>query len=296
MIKDIRTFEDLAITCSEQEKTIYEIFQERESKLQEIDILDVRVKVKKSLDAMKDAIRTGLISREKSISQQCGDDCVRLDKRFSERPAIFGKSFEKITTYALATIEENLRMGKIVACPTAGSCGIVPSVIIGISEEYDFDEETQINALITAGAIATIISYRIALAGAVAGCQAECGVASAMSAGALTQMFGGNTEQILNAVALCLKNIMGLTCDPVAGLVEIPCVKRNPFLAINAVTAYELAISDIKSKIPIDEVVDAMMQTGELMSPMLKECSLAGLAKTKTALKIEKELKNLKRT
>ena len=104
------------------------------------------------------------------------------------------------------------------------------------------------NALITAGAIATIISYKVALAGAVAGCQAECGVASAMSAGALTQMFGGSVEQILNAVALCLKNIMGLTCDPVAGLVEIPCVKRNPFLAVNAVTAYELAISDVKSK------------------------------------------------
>ena len=294
MSKDIRTFKDLYLCCEEQHKTIYEIFQERESKLQEINIIDVRAKVKKSLDAMKDAIRTGLNSREKSISNQCGDDCVKLEKRYNEKPAIFGKPFEKITTYALSTIEENLRMGKIVACPTAGSCGIVPSILIGISEEYDFDEETQINALITAGAIATIISYKVALAGAVAGCQAECGVASAMSAGALTQMFGGSVEQILNAVALCLKNIMGLTCDPVAGLVEIPCVKRNPFLAINAVTAYELAISNIKSKIPIDEVVDAMMQTGELMSPMLKESSQAGLAKTKTALKIEKELKNLK--
>lgn len=293
MVKDIRTFEDLALACKEQKKEIYEIFQERESKLQEISVQDVREKVKKSLDAMKDAIRTGLNSREKSISKQCGDDCVKLEERYNKKPAIFGNAFEKITTYALATIEENLRMGKIVACPTAGSCGIVPSVLIGISEEYNFNEETQINALITAGAIATIVSYKMALAGAVAGCQAECGVASAMSAGAITQMFGGNIEQILNAVALCLKNIMGLTCDPVAGLVEIPCVKRNPFLAINAVTAYELAISDIKSKIPIDEVVDAMTQVGELMSPLLKESSQAGLAKTKTALKIEKELQTL---
>ena len=293
MTKDIKTFEDLALCCREQHKSIYEIFQEREAKLQEVSVIEVRNKVKKSLDAMRDAIKTGLNSREKSISKQCGDDCFTLEKRYIERPAIFGSCFEKITTYALATIEENLRMGKIVACPTAGSCGIVPSVLIGISEEYNFDEDTQINALITAGAIATIISYKVALAGAVAGCQAECGVASAMSAGALTQMFGGSVEQILNAVALCLKNIMGLTCDPVAGLVEIPCVKRNPFLAINAVTAYELAISDIKSKIPVDEVVDAMMQTGELMSPMLKECSQAGLAKTKTAIQIEKDLKNL---
>ena len=242
---------------------------------------------------MKDAIKVGLTSQEKSISDQCGDDCVKLKQRFEKKPAIFGKSFEKITTYALATIEENLRMGKIVACPTAGSCGIVPSVIVGISEEYNFDEETQINALITAGAIATIISYKMALAGAVAGCQAECGVASAMSAGALTQMFGGSVKQILNAIALCLKNIMGLTCDPVAGLVEIPCVKRNSFLAINSVTAFELATSNIESKIPIDEVVDAMMQVGELMSPTLKESSQAGLAKTKTAIEIENKLKQI---
>lgn len=291
MPKDIRTFKDLIITCSNEHKAIYEVFQEREAQLQEISVEEVRLRVKKSLDAMKEAIEKGLNSTEKSISGQCGTDCVTLKERYTKRSAVFGKSFEKITTYALATSEENLRMGKIVACPTAGSCGIVPSVLIGISEEYNFDEETQINALITAGAIATIVSYKVALAGAVAGCQAECGVACAMSAGLVTQMFGCTINQIIDAVALALKNIMGLTCDPVAGLVEIPCVKRNPFLAVNAITAYELAISDIKSKIPADEVVDAMMQTGELMSPMLKESSQAGLAKTKTAIKIEEELK-----
>lgn len=291
MIKDIRTFKDLELACSQQHKAIYEVFQEREARLSEISVDEVRKKVKKSLDAMKEAIRKGSNTREKSISKQCGDDCVQLSERYKKRPAIFGRTFEKITTYALATIEENLRMGKIVACPTAGSCGIVPSVLVAISEEYEFDEDTQINALITAGAIATIISYKVALAGAVAGCQAECGVASAMSAGALTQMFGGTINQIMHAIALTLKNILGLTCDPVAGLVEIPCVKRNPFLAINAVTGYELAISGIKSKIPVDEVVDAMMQIGELMSPTLKESSQAGLAKTKTAIKIENELK-----
>lgn len=291
MIKDIRTFKDLELACSQQHKAIYEVFQEREARLSEISVEEVRVKVKKSLDAMKEAIKKGSNTREKSISKQCGDDCVQLSERYKKRPAIFGRTYEKITTYALATIEENLRMGKIVACPTAGSCGIVPSVLVAISEEYELDEDVQINALITAGAIATIISYKVALAGAVAGCQAECGVASAMSAGALTQMFGGTVNQIMNSIALTLKNILGLTCDPVAGLVEIPCVKRNPFLAINAVTGYELAISGIKSKIPVDEVVDAMMQIGELMSPTLKESSQAGLAKTKTAIKIENELK-----
>lgn len=291
MIKDIRTFKDLELACSQQHKAIYEVFQEREARLSEISVEEVREKVKKSLDAMKEAIKKGSNTREKSISKQCGEDCVQLSKRYKKRPAIFGRTYEKITTYALATIEENLRMGKIVACPTAGSCGIIPSVLVAISEEYNFDEDTQINTLITAGAIATIISYKVALAGAVAGCQAECGVASAMSAGALTQMFGGTVNQIMHAIALTLKNILGLTCDPVAGLVEIPCVKRNPFLAIHSITGYELAISGIKSKIPIDEVVDAMMQIGELMSPTLKESSQAGLAKTKTAIKIENELK-----
>ena len=291
MIKDIRTFKDLELACSQQHKAIYEVFQEREARLSEISVEEVREKVKKSLDAMKEAIKKGSNTREKSISKQCGEDCVQLSERYNKRPAIFGRTYEKITTYALATIEENLRMGKIVACPTAGSCGIIPSVLVAISEEYNFDEDTQINALITAGAIATIISYKVALAGAVAGCQAECGVASAMSAGALTQMFGGTVNQIMHAIALTLKNILGLTCDPVAGLVEIPCVKRNPFLAIHSITGYELAISGIKSKIPIDEVVDAMMQIGELMSPTLKESSQAGLAKTKTAIKIENELK-----
>ena len=293
MIKDIRTFSDLLKICTNENKTIYEVFELQEANFQEVSVDTVREKVKKALNAMKNAIKIGLNSQEKSISQQCGDDCVRLQRRYNQKSAIFGKCFEKITTYALATIEENLRMGKIVACPTAGSCGIVPSVIVSISEEYNLDEDTQINALITAGAVATIVSYKMSLAGAVAGCQAECGVASAMAAAAVTQMLGGTVKQILNAVALCLKNILGLTCDPVAGLVEIPCVKRNSFLAVNSITAFELAISDIESKIPTDEVVDAMAQIGELMSPTLKESSQAGLAKTKTALKIDKELKEI---
>ncbi|MBQ3310543.1 L-serine ammonia-lyase, iron-sulfur-dependent, subunit alpha [bacterium] len=292
MIKDIRTFSDLLEICTNENKTICEVFELQEANFQEISVEQVRLRVKKALDAMKNAIEIGLTSKEKSISGQCGDDCVRLKERYSKKHAIFGECFEKITTYALATSEENLRMGKIVACPTAGSCGIVPSVIIGISEEYKFDENTQIDALITAGAVATIVSYKMSLAGAVGGCQAECGVASAMAAAAVTQMFGGSVKQILNAVALCLKNILGLTCDPVAGLVEIPCVKRNPFLAINSITAFEFAISDIESKIPTDEVVDAMAQIGELMSPTLKESSQAGLAKTKTAVEIDKKLKD----
>ena len=292
MIKNVNSFEQLRDICEFKNKHIWEYAIEREAELAEVTTEEMRTTVKKSLDAMKDAIKSGLNSKEMSISGMCGDDCYRLQKRFAVRGALFGKLFEKITTYALATIEENLRMGKIVACPTAGSCAIVPSVLIAASEELNIPEEEQINALITAGEIGRIISNKVALAGAVAGCQAECGVASAMSAGALCQILGGTNDQIFNAVALAMKNLLGLTCDPVCGLVEIPCVKRNPFLAIHAVTAAELALADIKSKIPLDEVIDALEQTGKLMSPTLKESSQAGLAKTKTAIELEKKFLN----
>lgn len=288
MEKIISTFEELYVSCKRHNKEIWQSAQKREAEQSEISIEEFRAAVKKSLDAMKEAIKNGLKSREMSISGMCGDDCYKLQARYVQANSLLGTAFERITTYALATIEENLRMGKIVACPTAGSCAIVPSVLVGVSDELEIDEETQINALITAGEVGRIISNKVALAGAVAGCQAECGVASAMSAAALTQMRGGSVEEILNAVALAMKNLLGLTCDPVCGLVEIPCVKRNPFLAIHAVTASELALAGITSKIPLDEVIDALEQTGQLMSPMLKESSQAGLAKTKTAIELEK--------
>ena len=292
MKKYISTFSELLIACSQKKKTIYELAQEKEVALLGISENEIREKVKKTLTAMKEAINTGLKSNEKSISKQCGDDCEKLQKRLKNHNSLLGELFQKISTYALATIEENLRMGKIVACPTAGSCAIVPSVLIAISEELDISEDDQINALITAGEIGSIVQNKVALAGAVAGCQAECGVAAAMSAGALTQSLGGSQKQIIHAVALALKNILGLTCDPVAGLVEIPCVKRNVFLAIHSVTAAELAMAGIESKIPADEVVDALAQTGQLMSPLLKESSQAGLAKTKSALRIEQKILN----
>lgn len=290
----ILSFFELEKKCLDANKTIYEIAQEEESLLSS-DIVDViRLRVLEDLLAMKDAIKNGLTSQEKSISGWCGDDCYKLITGFSSRPSLFGKIFEKITAYALATAEENLRMGRIVACPTAGSCGIVPSVIVAVAEERKIPEVQQVNGLLTAGMIGLIISNKVQLAGAVAGCQAECGVASAMAAAALVQMLGGNTGEIINAAALALKNILGLTCDPVCGLVEVPCIKRNAFLGVHAVTAAELTMCGVESKIPIDEIVDTLKITGQLMSPLLKETSLGGLAKTETALTLEKKLHKTK--
>lgn len=287
---DINTFEQLRDECISKNKKIYEVAQENMAQTADMTIDDVRAFANRSLYAMKEAIQSGLASKEPSMSGMCGRDCYMVQQRFRRERAIFGGTFEKIIAYALATSEENIRMGKIVACPTAGSCGILPSVLAAVSEDFNYSEREQINALITAGEVGRIISIKVALAGAVAGCQAECGVASAMSAAAICQMKGGNVSQVLNAAALAMKNLLGLTCDPVAGLVEVPCVKRNPFLAIHAVTAVELALSGVESKIPLDEVIDAMEQTGALMSPTLKESSQAGLATTKTALEVQKRV------
>ncbi len=286
----IATFDELRQAVIGQDKTIWELTQEEEAVNADVSVEEVRKEVLRHIVTMRETIKTGMGSTEKSVSEWCGDDCEKLIKRYSEHRSLFGKLYEKILTYALATSEENLRMGRIVACPTAGSCGIIPGVLVAYTEEYGLSDDEQINFLITAGKIGSIISNKVQLAGAVAGCQAECGVASAMCAGALAQTMGGDIDVILNAVALAMKNLLGLSCDPVCGLVEVPCIKRNPILSIHAVSATELALAGIESKIPVDEVIDAMRQTGQLMSPMLKESSQAGLATTPTALKLKEKI------
>lgn len=283
-------FKEILDLANANNKRIYEICQNFEANDIEISEEQVRDKVKIILDAMKDTIHKGLKSKEKSLSGMCGEDCSKLIKMYGQGKSLFPETYQKVLMYSLATIEQNVRMGKIVACPTAGSCGIVPSVIIAMAEILDADEEKQINALITAGLIGKVVSKKIALAGAVAGCQSECGVGAAMAASGLVELCDGTNEQIINAAALTLKNIMGLVCDPVAGLVEVPCVKRNAFLSIYAVTGAELALANITSVIPIDEIVDAMKQVGEMMSPKLKESSEAGLATTDTGIRITEEL------
>ncbi len=274
-----------------QEKNIklFEAFQKEENRLKDISIEEVRSTMEKNLDIMYETIKNGLENNSKSITGLSGDDSSKIITN-KEDLLPFGEDFKKVIAYALAVMEENLSMGRIVACPTAGSCGIVPAVIAVYAEKFKTPKDKQIDALITAGGIGKVVSRKVALSGAVAGCQAECGVASAMAAAAIVELANGSTEQILDAVALALKNIMGLVCDPIAGMVEIPCMKRNSFLAVHAFTAAQMALCGIKSAIPADEVVDAIKQVGLLMSPLLKECSQAGLATTTTGLDIQSKL------
>lgn len=264
-----------------------------EEQLENLDLSrqELREKIENIAKSMIKTIENGLKSTEFSYSKMSGQNTsILLNAQESQIVSPFCK---KVMTYAIATIEENARMGKIAACPTAGSSGIVPGVLIAAYEEFKLPFSTLVNALILSGEIGRIISLKVPLAGAVAGCQAECGAASSMASGALCFILGGNTEQIFNAAALSLKNILGLTCDPVAGLVEVPCVKRNLFLAMHSVNAAYVAYSGMQSVIPLDDVVDAMRETGGLMSPKLKESSEAGLAACPAGVKISSELKKL---
>ena len=289
LIKNINTFEDLLNCTNKNNFNIYEVCQIIESQENEISEKTIREKVKKTLDIMKETIKNGLISKELSTGKMTGFDCDKLQTYYKTQSSLFSPNAQNAILYALATAEENARMGRIAACPTAGACGIVPAIIMAFCDK----EEAQINALITAGQIGKIISNKVAMAGAIMGCQGECGTAAAMASSALVCIKGGNALQIISAAALTLKNILGLVCDPVAGLVEVPCVKRNAFMTTNAITGAELALSGITSIIPPDEVVDAMYQVGTFMSPQLKESSEAGLATTKTGLQICKKMQEM---
>ncbi len=227
---------------------------------------------------------SGLVGSEGKKMQQAREAGITLCGR------LMGKVMEK----ALKTGESNACMKRIVAAPTAGSCGVVPAVFITLEEEKHFTEEKMIEALYVAAGIGGVIANRAFLAGAAGGCQAEIGSASAMAAGGAAYLMGGNSEAISNAAALALKNLLGLACDPVAGLVEVPCVKRNVVGAVNALAAADMTAAGIGSKIPPDEVIDAMRSIGRSMNEDIRETGKGGLAGTPTGVRIKENLTGLK--
>ena len=203
---------------------------------------------------------------------------------------ITGNFLNHAMARAIAVSEYNAAMGKIVASPTAGSCGILPGTVVSMLEEGRCDEHAAVMALFTAGAIGMVIAHNASIAGAQGGCQAECGSASAMAAAALVELSGGTPWQAAHACAMAIKNQLGLVCDPVAGLVEIPCIKRNVSGIAIAFTSAEMALAGIESKIPVDECVLAMRQVGDMLPCSLKETSQAGLAATPTGLRLKKQV------
>lgn len=226
----------------------------------------------------------------KSNSGMVGGDGKRIETYVAEGKSMSGAFIGKVMERAVKMGESNACMRRIVAAPTAGSCGVMPAVLLTYEDHFPVAEDRIVEALYTASGIGQVIAHRASISGAFGGCQAEIGSASAMAAGALVHLQGGSADDICSAVAIALKSLLGLTCDPIGGLVEVPCVKRNVIGAVNAVTAADMVLAGVKSVIPADEVIDVMGEIGNEMPKKYKETATGGLATTPTALELTKNL------
>ena len=227
---------------------------------------------------------------QRSVSGLVGGDGLKMRLYARRGESIGGEFMDEVIVQAISMAESNACMRRIVAAPTAGSCGVVPAVLLPLCEREHYTQHELLEALYVASGIGAVIAYRASISGAAGGCQAEIGTASATAAGALVSLRGGTNEQIGHAVAMALKNLMGLVCDPVAGLVEVPCVKRNVIGAVNAISAADMALAGIESRIPVDEVIDAMGEVGRRMPVEFRETALGGLAATPTGKAVKERM------
>ena len=239
---------------------------------------------------MADGVAPGCDPDLRSASGLSGGNAAKMKAAVDAGRTLTGPVLGGALTRALAISELNAAMGRIVAAPTAGSCGILPAALLTMEQEKGCDRHACVMALFTASAVGLVIARNACLAGAQGGCQAECGSASAMAAAAIVELAGGTPKMIGDAVAIALKNLLGLVCDPVAGLVEVPCVKRNAAGVAGAFVAAELALAGISSVIPADEAILAMKRVGDAMVPAFKETAEGGLAATPTACRLRDEL------
>jgi L-serine dehydratase len=241
----------------------------------------------KAWTVMKDAVQTGLTEDMTSRSGMINNGAKKV---YNHPVTVLSKEFQNLISRALAAKEVNSCMGRIVAAPTAGASGIMPGVLFTLQEIHKVDDKKILEAMLLAAGIALIMEQKASIAGAVGGCQAETGTAAAMGSGAIVYCLGGNIDQIFNAVAITVQCMLGLVCDPVAGLVEIPCVVRNASAAAIANSSAQIAIANVSSVIPVDEVIEAMGEIGASMETRYKETALGGLAATKTGKAIAKKV------
>ncbi len=260
------------------------------------DMEERQVKYNESFEKMQGLWQVMLKSADdydgsrRSASGMAGGDAQKYREYTNTYTALAGSFISEVIYYAISIAESNACMRCIVAAPTAGSCGVLPAVMIPYNKRYNAGNDRMTEGLYVAAGIGQVIAKRASISGAEGGCQAEIGSASAMAAGMLVYLQGGTNEQVKSAVAMALKNVLGLVCDPVAGLVEVPCIKRNVMGAVNAVTSADMALAGIMSRIPADEVIDAMKHVGDAMSESLKETAKGGLAATPTGRKIAEKL------
>ena len=279
---------ELLNLCKKQNKKIYEIVIEKEMNDANISYEELMDKMTLVLDTMINSSNSALDKEIISISRLTGGNAKKMENYKNQNKTISGDLITSAMARALSTSEVNASMGRIVAAPTAGASGILPSALITTKERFNLSDEDMIHGLFTAAGIGEVVAKNATISGAEGGCQAECGVASSMAAAAIIEMVGGDVEASLNAASFALINILGLVCDPVSGLVEFPCALRNASGVANALISADLAMAGIKSLIPFDEVVDAMYKVGKAMPETLRETALGGVAATPTGEKLKK--------
>lgn len=279
---EYHTLNDLIKLSADNNLEIWEIIQQADMYENDRSESDSFNMMKEMYVAMKnaDSMYDGTL---RSASNKAGGDGGLLHSYNESGKNICGSFMGKVMEKAIKMGESNACMRRIVAAPTAGSCGVLPAVLLSYEEDFDVAEDDMVKAMYVAAGIGKVIAENAFIAGAAGGCQAEIGSASAMAAGALAFLQGGDSSAIINAATLSLKNFLGLVCDPVAGLVEVPCIKRNSYGAVNAVTSAQLSLAGIKSAITPDDVVDSMRRIGNQLPANLKETSCGGLAITESA-------------
>ena len=252
--------------------------------------LELFEKMELDFSVMVESVKAGEQENLRSMSGLTGGEGYKMKAYVQRQGGLCGDLMGRAIARALAVAGCNASMGRIVAAPTAGSCGILPGCLVSLWEDRGFPQKDVIMAMFTAGAIGMVIASRASISGAQGGCQAECGSAAAMAAGALVELMGGTPAQCADACAIAIANQLGLVCDPVAGLVEIPCIKRNVSGLVIAFSSADLALAGISAKIPADECLDAMRRVGDAMPDALKETAKGGLAACPTALRLQKQV------
>jgi L-serine dehydratase len=277
-----------AIRDAEKEKkSLAEVALAAEARDQGRTVADIRAVLQRALDVMRSAIEKGIVGDLYSASGLVGGDAAKL--RNSTSGPLSQTPFRDILTRALAVQEVNAAMGVIVAAPTAGGAGVLPAILTGLAKARSVSDAKVVDGLATAGLIGAVVAERASLSGAEGGCQAETGAAAGMAAGAATEMLGGTPSQVGHAVALTMQGTLGLVCDPLGGLVELPCVFRNATGSAIALAGIEMALAGITFAIPVDEVIDVMGEIGREMDVRYRETAGGGLAATPTGRRLAKE-------
>ncbi|HSJ06824.1 MAG TPA: L-serine ammonia-lyase, iron-sulfur-dependent, subunit alpha [Longimicrobiales bacterium] len=278
-----RSIESLLRDADESRRPLPEVILQLEVDETGVAAEAVRARIRNTLTVMRGAIEEGLKGDVRSPSGLTGGRAKRL---FDAGPRLLGPRVTTTLARAIATLEVNAAMGLIVAAPTAGAAGVLPAILISVGEFMELDEETLVDAMLVAGGVGGVIAHRASLSGAEGGCQAETGSAAAMGAAAVCWVAGGTNEQVGTSVALSLQGMLGLICDPIGGLVEVPCIYRNASAAMQAIAAAELALAGCDFPVPADEVIDVMGEVGRRMPVAYRETARGGLAATPSARRL----------